>query len=262
MKHNQTLSMILMLSTAAGMALAAPEKKQSERKDLLRGPAVVESGTNTNKEPNDSMMNDAQQKELDNRPIVMRELAATLRVLSSEQSGNQLNLTPEQSAQIKTITEKFRTDMQAYQQENRDKIRQLRDQVNKEATEHRQTMRQQRQADTEKGDDNTEQKNRAMPIQSEAAKKLRNMIENSPASQNAIASIRKVLSAEQMQLVEQTAKKTRQRTPGEHQGRPDRKGPDGVERETPRRQIDPDRVRTEERRQRNQKSKTDKPIDD
>lgn len=265
MKRNQTLSMILMLTAASGMALAAPEKKQSDDKDLLRGPAVVDS-TTTNKDSDnwdsdDQMMKPQLSEEAASRPIVMRELVAAIRTLSSERSGNQLNLSPEQDSQLKVITEKFRTDMQAFQQENRDTIRELRDKVNAEAREQRAKMRKEREANAEKGEeDNAEE--RQAPQQSEHARKLRELIENSPASKTAMASIKKVLSEEQMTLVKETIMKTRERGMGNRAVRPGSESEDGMERETPRRQIDGDRVRPEQRRQRDQKNKNDKPIDD
>lgn len=256
MKRNQTLSMILMLTAASGMAFAEPEKKQSEDTDLLRGPKVVDSSTPTNKESDDSMMQD---KEVDNRPITMRELSGAIRTLSSEKSGNRLGLTTEQENQIKVVTAKFREDMQAFQKENRDKIREMRSKINKEASDRREKMREQREAG---GDDERAQNQRPQVEQSETAKKLREMIENSPASKAALASMKKVLSEEQLQLVEKTVKKTRQRGMGDRAARPARDGEDGVERETPRRQIDGERVRPQQRRNQDQKNKSDRPIDD
>jgi len=259
MKRNQTLSMILMLTAASGMALAAPETKESDNKDLLRGPAVVDS-TTTKKDANDPMKQD---QAADQSPPAMREITLAIRNLSSERSGNTLNLTPEQQAQIKVIMDQFRTDMQAFQQANKVTIRELRDQANKDAREMKEKMRAQREADAEKGEEDGAQKQRPQLEPSPAAKKLREMIENSPASKTAIASIKKALSPEQFQLVEQSVFELRNRTTaGDRAPRTQRDGQDGMERETPRRQIDGERVRPEQRRQRDQKNKTDKPIDD
>lgn len=265
MTRNQTVSMMLMLTAASGLAFgAAPEKKQTTDKDLLRGPAVVDSSTPADADKPGMMKQAEQETELqeavhDQSPMAIREMTAAIKILSSERSDNQLNLSPQQDAQIKLVLEQFRTEMQAFQQENREKIREMRSKINAEAKEHREAMREERQAAIEAG---KEPPQRPQPQASETSKKLRQMIENSPPSQNAIAGIKKVLSDEQLELVKKGVMKSRLRSQNARQERQGQDGEAGVERESNRREVNPDRVRPEQRRQRNQKNKSDKPNDD
>ncbi len=264
MTRNQTVSMMLMLTAASGLAFAAPEKKQTTDKDLLRGPAVVDSSTPADADKPGMMKQTEQETELqeavqDQSPMAVREMVAAIKILSSERSGNQLNLSPEQDAQVKVVLERFRTEMQAFQQDNMEKIREMRSKINAEAKEQRQAMREERQAAIEAG---KEPPQRPQPQASETAKELREMIENSPPSQNAIAGIKRVLSDEQLELVKKGVMKSRLRSQNARQNRQGQDGEAGMERESNRREVNPDRVRPEQRRQRNQKNKSDTSNDD
>jgi gas vesicle protein len=231
MKRNQTLSMLLMLTASAGLAIAEPEKKQTSDNDLLRGPSVTETNApRIDKEDRPEIDVEAELKE---RPMELREVTMALRNLESDRTPVSLGLTQEQRDEIKKITQQYREDIQAFQEANQPEIRRLRDEMNKEAKEMRERRQKDRDAEdamSEKGD-----KPREKPQEGKAAQKLRAFMASAPAVKVAMTSIKDVLSEEQYELVQKHVVVARHRAQdrqaerGADRERPNRRGMDATD---------------------------------
>lgn len=248
MKPNQTLSMLLMLTATAGLAIAQPSKTSTNDSDVLRGPDVVETNNKDNNAKDDEQKEltpEQVKAELEKNPIQMREMTGIVRRLASDRLGT----TPEQDAQIKDILNNYREEIRAFQEANQDEIRKLRDQINKEARERREQLRKQQaeqNEDTMQGEDEKPE-----PFESEAAKKLRAMMANAPATKAAIKNIFAVLNEEQAQIVKMAVVKSRH---AEQQRREEamkrhNSGGDNARRPA-RRGVDSDQVRPADKRSR------------
>ncbi len=200
MKRNQSLSMLLMLTAAAGLAIAEPEMKQTTDNDLLRGPIVTETNSpRTDKEDRPEIDVEA---ELMEHPMELREVTMALRLLESDRTPESLGLTQEQRDEIKKITQQYREDIQAFQEANRAEIRKLRDEMNKEAKEMRERRQKERDAEdamSDKGDKGD--KPREKPQEGKAAQKLRVFMASAPAVKTAMGKFKSTLSEEQYELV-------------------------------------------------------------
>lgn len=266
MKHAQPLSLLLTLTAAAGLAMAQPAKKDTTDKDLLRGPDVTESGTSTNS-GNKERPEINVKEQLEKQPMEMRELTGSLRILSSERVAAELRLTDEQQDKIKEITKQYREDLREFQQANIDEIRKLREAMRYEARERREQM--QKEAEQRKNDGGSMQENardekpRQGQDESPSARKLRLLINNSPAAKNAMKRIEGTLSAAQMDAIREAVVKSRVRKEsGDASARRERDS-DGNGPRTTRRGMDSERP-SRERRDRNQQRGTtsEDPIDD
>lgn len=262
MKHAQPLSMLLMLTAAAGLAIAEPAKKETTDQDLLRGPSVKESGANSpEKDQRPEMSVD---EHLEKHPMEMREVFGALRMLNSNREGNDLKLSFEQNEKIKEIMMKYREDIRSFQEEHRDQFRALRDQMNAEAKERREQR--QKQAESDDADSMREGARDARPNRDEgespAARKLREFINNSAPAKAAMKSIRNTLSEDQMNELKATVVKARVRQESrraeggrDEQTRPARRGMDSDNARPQRRERNQDRDS-------NGDSKREKPSDD
>lgn len=255
MKRNQTLSMLLMLTASAGLAIAQPAKKSTDDQDVLRGPAV-NSTTSTNVDRKPEAVEDLSDEQVSERlkenPIEMRELTGVIRRFAKDQLG----LTREQNTQIKKILDTYREDLRAYQEENMDEIRVLRDRMRAEADAYRKKMQ-----ESEGGNRSKQMQNRAA-FESESAKKLRKMLAEAPPTKTAMKQIRNVLSDEQEVVMNRAVLKMRasmeerreagneNRRDGDNARRPARKG------------VDSDEMRPAQPRERNNQRKKDKPGED
>lgn len=214
MKRNQSVSMLLMLTAAAGLAIAEPAKKESSDKDLLRGPDVKET-TSPRADKADRPEIDIEE-ELKEKPLDLRELTIAVRMLSSGRAPIEHTLTQEQSDEIKEITMQYREDIRAFQEANMVTIRKLRDEVNKEAKEIRERRKKEAQERKEKGEDamsdSSNKDKREQQPENKAAKKLREFMSSAPAAKAAIAGIKEVLTEDQLELVKKHAVMTRHRS--------------------------------------------------
>lgn len=245
MKRAQPTALLIMLAAASGLAAAAPE---DENKDLLRGPKVVDSAKPAGEKPADTQsMSDAMQEagenQADERPIVMREYIAAFRALTSGRAGDKLNLSQQQADQIEAITQTHREAMRQFQEENREKLRAMRDaagigprarqqQAQDDDAQPTQETDEQRQAREE------ERRQRHMQVRQE----LHDIVDNAPPSLQALARIKSVLSEEQNQMVEEFVKSVRQRRQenaknGQRAERGER-GPRGERDDRPARRMD------------------------
>ncbi len=231
MKRNQSLSMLLMLTASAGLAIAEPEKKQSTDNDLLRGPSVTETNSpRIDKEDRPEIDVEAELKE---HPMELREITMALRNLESDRTPVSLGLTPEQRDEIKEITQQYREDIQAFQEANQAEIRKLRDEMNKEAKEMRE--RRQKERDAEDAMSDQGDKPREKPQEGKAAQKLRAFMASAPAVKVAMTSIKDVLSEEQYELVQKHVVVARHRAEdrqaehGAGRERPNRRGMDATD---------------------------------
>lgn len=250
MKSNQTLSMLLMLTATAGLAIAQPSKTSSNDTDVLRGPDIVETnnmGNNAKDDEQKELTPEQVKAELEENPIQMREMTGVVRRLARDRLGT----TPEQDKQIKDILNNYREEIRAFQEANQDQIRKLRDKMNTEAREHREKLRKQAEQneDTMQGED--DKPARPEPFESESAKKLREMMANAPATKAAIKNIFAVLNEEQGDMVKMMVVKTRH---SEQQRREDamnrRNNGEENTRRPARRGVDSDEVRPAEKRNR------------
>jgi len=240
MKRNQTLSMLLMLTTAAGLAIAEPAKKESTDKDLLRGPSVNQTEETTEKARDLAELDI--QAALKEKPMELREVTLAIRNLGSDRARVSLGLTEEQNEKIKSITSKYREDIRAYQQENQTEFRALREAMRKEGQE----LRKQREEQKDAMSDTASEK----PQESEAARKLREFLANAPATKAAMKGIESILSEEQFELVKThvVVSRNRQQERGAQQRgnegpRSGRRGMDSDEAQPQRRQRNSDRLR-------------------
>ena len=220
MKRMQPFTTIALIAATAGMAMAvtAPEKTKTDDKDMLRGPKVV---TSTTTQSNDKENNDepamTMQGEHERPPVVMREIVTSIRMLSSERAEAKLDLTDEQSEKIKAILQQYREDMRAFQEENREKMREMRDEANKQNKERRAQNAEkdgnEKEAMEERGErgERAQRGQREARAESPAAKKLRDFVDNNPASKKALKEIKSVLTPEQFKLIENQAQTMRQR---------------------------------------------------
>lgn len=206
MNRKYSLATLLLLTASAGLAVGAQDSKKSSDADLLRGPDVTESGTTTN---SDSSEKDAMtmEEEIDDRPIVMRELSVAFRNLqrAGGSSSLKLDLTQEQKDGIREITMQFREDMKAFQEANAEKLEKLRDDMNAEswkiresAKEREQERREMREAGEDAKDASDEKPRRP---ETPAADKLRDFVEKSPANENARRRFKELLGEENWAVV-------------------------------------------------------------
>jgi Spy/CpxP family protein refolding chaperone len=217
MKRMQPFTTIALIAATAGMAMAvtAPEKTKTDDKDMLHGPKVVTS-TTTQSNDKDNNVEPAMtmQGEHERTPVVMREIVTSIRILSSERAQAKLDLTDEQSEKIKAILLQYREDMRAFQEENREKMREMRDEANKQNRERRAQDAEkdgnEKEAVEERGE-RAQRGQREARAESPAAKKLRDFVDNNPASKKALKEIKSVLTPEQFKLVENQAHTMRQR---------------------------------------------------
>ena len=218
MKSTQTFAMILMLTATAGLA-NAQATTSSDDQDLLRGPAVTDNSSSDSKK-SDALQEIDVEKELEERPMQLSELIIAIRTLSSNNAGNLLKLPEDQQAKIKEIQNTQRKEFAEYREENYTQFRTLRDQVNKEANERRERKKKEaEQADQKdamqdsiQGDEEgKEAKKSSEPKAGEAAKKLREMVENAPPTLKAKEGIRDVLSEAQFEQVQERVVKNRMR---------------------------------------------------
>ncbi len=245
MKRNQTLSMLLMLTATAGLAIAQPAKKNTSDKDLLRGPDVKETNSpRANKENRPEIDVEA---ELEENPMELREITIAVRMLSSGRVPVEHSLTQDQEDDIKDITMQYREDIRAFQEANVVQIRKLRDEVNKEAKEIRERRKKEAQERKEKGEDamsdSPKEEKREKPPENKAAKKLREFMNSAPAAKTAIAGIKEVLTEDQFELVEKHVVMSRHRSQaGEARGpRQGRRGMEEGDARPERRERDKDR---------------------
>ncbi|MFG0246827.1 MAG: hypothetical protein ACF8MF_12340 [Phycisphaerales bacterium JB052] len=265
MTRTTTISMLLTLSAAAGLAMAQPATKESDN-DLLRGPDVVENGVRPDRpEPMSEEEREAKMREsFEERPMELREMSVALRALGNIRSGkNELNLTIEQNDQVEAILRKYREDFRTFQQDNMVKIRQLREAMNKERRE----MIEQQKAEREEAAKEKEAAEPAdamqaaderpeAPAEGKAARQLREFIASSPAVQTAMASFRKVFSDEQYDLIEEHVFKNRLRAQGS------RSGPNSEERRPARREMDDTEGVRQQMRERNRRNRDSEPVED
>ena len=262
MKPNQTLSMLLMLTATAGLAIAQPSKTSTNDQDVLRGPDVVETNNKDNNAKDNEQIEltpEQVKAELEKNPIQMREMTGIVRRLANDRLGT----TPEQDAQIKEILNNYREEIRAFQEANQEQIRTLRDQMNKETREHREQLKQKQSEQNENTMQGEDKPARPEPFESEAAKKLREMMANAPATKAAIKGIFAVLNEEQAQMVKMAVVKSRhseQKRPNDTMNRRNSGGDDA--RRPARRGVDSEQVRPAERRNRDaQRDKTGKDDD-
>ena len=265
MTRTNTITMLLSLSAAAGLAMAQPATKESDN-DLLRGPDVVENSARPDRpEPMSEEEREAKMREsFEERPLEMREMSVALRALGNIRSGkNELNLTDAQNDQIQAIMKTYRGDIRAFQQENMVQIRQLREKVNKERRERLEKEQAEREAaqkeakDAEPADAMQAADERPEPpAESNAARQLRELISNSPAVKTALASLRKVFSDEQYDMIEEHVFKSRLRAQGQ-QARPDNE-----DRRPARREMDDTEGVRQQMRERNRRNRDSEPVDD
>ncbi len=259
MKHAQPLSMLLMLTAAAGLAIAEPTKSDTSDQDLLRGPNVKETDSQpANKDQRPQMSVD---EHLEAKPMEIREVYSAIRILSGDRASADVQLNEFQQDKIKEIMQQYREDIRAYQEENRTEMRALRDQMNKEAKERREQR--QKAAESEVGGSMQERARQSRDQgETPAARKLRELINNSPAAKNAMKSIKSTLRAEQMDALKEAVVKARVRAESRA-----RDGERGDRAQPARRGMDGDDARPQ-RRERNQNrdcngdEKREKPIDD
>ena len=273
MHRTITTSLAFLIISASGIAIAGPESKEHKDKDLLKGPAVVNNDTTTrNNRPMDSRMDPEtdSMKDKDHRapPPMYRDYLFALRQMTRGQD-NPLNLTDAQHDQILTIMREHREAMKAFQEKNRDRMRQMREQAGnrkdemsqKKPDEERQTIEQ----------DHRPQRDRVR----QGDDKLRAFIDNAPPNKEALAKLKQVLTPEQMHTLKTHIRKLQRERRQRLIQRPDQR-PDRVERprreseletdrqRTPRKRVDRDRVRdtSKENTQRSKRDKKDKPGSD
>ena len=259
MKHAQPLSMLLMMTAAAGLAIAEPAKSTTSDNDLLRGPSVKESGTapaDKDQRPEMSV-----EEHLEAKAMEIREVYSAIRILSSDRADAAVRLNEYQRDKIKEIMQQYREDIRAFQEANRTEMRALRDQMNKEAKERREQR--QKAAESEEGGSMQERARQSRDQgETPAARKLREMINNSPAAKTAMKSIKNTLNEEQMDALKEAVVKARVRAESRA-----RDGERGDRAQPARRGMDGENARPQ-RRERNQNrdgngdEKRQKPIDD
>lgn len=272
-------SLALIIIAASGTAIAGPEKTKERDKNLLQGPDV----TTTPAEPTqhkDKMntMESTQDKRADH-PMVFREYMLAYRQINNAQSPSaNLNLTTAQQDQIKKIMKDQREAMTAFQEENRDSMREMRqaqrdssDRQQKNPIQNRQTTdstdKKQRQQNTDRPDQRP-QRDRA----AQSREKFRAFMDNAPPNKDALFKLMQVLTPDQQSILKAHIHKNRtQRAQrGQPGQRPDQARPNRTERDsetrtnrqrTQRRQLDSDKVNNtgEKGPQRTKRSKSDKP---
>ncbi len=239
MKRNQTLSMLLMLTATAGLAIAGPDKKPTSDQDTLRGPAVVDAERPQSPEE----MKQHMEHEFAEHPLELRELAGAIRRMGNDRGDNTLNLSQEQRDQIKHIMQSYREGIKRFNQEHQAEIRKLRDQMQKDAQKLREQRREQAEKDKqaeENGMMHEERDQKAPPPVSEAAKKLRDMISEAPITKKTMKELTGVLSTEQMDEIHRAVFKMRTELRDRNQARGNRRGgPENARRGNPGDAISP-----------------------
>lgn len=282
-----TTSLAFLIISASGLAAAGPEKKDKSDKDVLRGPRVVTTSPNQPSNSRDAMndkrdnsdkmsTDDAQAS----RPIVFREYLGALRQLQGTGDTQTLSLTEDQKEQVRKIAQDHRQAMTAFQEANRDRIREMRESMRpdspnqqKETQRQRPTIesqdqsnqRDKKQGDKQANKQENNQGNKQGRQQSEQQRqrgaqmreKLRNFIDNAPANKEALTKLKAIISADQLAALDAHIHKARAQR-GANNQRPDqtqprRARPGAAERQdesktetnrprAPRRQIDRDQT--------------------
>jgi len=200
MKTNRTIaaSFALVLIASAGLAGASPEKKQHRDPDVLRGPKVTD--TTTSQKKHDSMTKQVEQVDRQNkqshqrkgkdakgkpgadRPIQFRDYVLALRGIKSRNANIAgLDLSDAQKDQIKIILEEQRQAMRTFHEQNKDRMKELRERV--------------------KNGDRAD----------EAREKLRDFANNAGPTRDAMAKLKQVLRPEQQTALKSHIKATRQK---------------------------------------------------
>lgn len=200
-KSKITTSIALIVIASAGLAQAAPEKKDTD-KDLLRGPNVTQT-TKNNSNQSDSMSDKRERNNQGDRarnqhqsgPANLQEFQNALRQLMSEKSEQQLDLSAEQRKEIKEIAIAQREAMNAFREEHKEEIDQIREEIKAETAAIR----------AERKEQSKEQMSEQKPKerkQTAGQEKMRTLMESSPANGQALDKIKAVLSAEQLTTVQ------------------------------------------------------------
>ncbi len=216
MQRTLTASLALLIISASGLAAAGPEKKEKRDKDVLRGPEVTQTTTTTTTDrPSDSMKDrpdrsdrpgkaDRKGKGQANHPITFRDYQLAIRQLKNKRAAQALNLTDDQQAQIRTIFQEHRQAMQAFLEEHKDKIAEMRQRI-KQGKADQQKGRSAIEPANKGNKQGNKQGNRA----SQAREKLSNFISNAPANKEALAKLEKVLTPAQFDALKSHIKSTR-----------------------------------------------------
>tara|TARA_R110002073_G_scaffold118918_1_gene258555 strand:- start:443330 stop:444166 length:837 start_codon:yes stop_codon:yes gene_type:complete len=200
-KSKITTSIALIVIASAGLAQAAPEKKDTD-KDLLRGPNVTQT-TKNNSNQSDSMSDKRERNNQGDRarnqhqtgPANLQEFQNALRQLMSEKSEQQLDLSAEQRTDIKEIVVAQREAMKVFREEHKEEIEQIRAEIKAEVA----AMQAERKAQNKDAMSEQKPKERKQTVGQE---KLRTLMESSPANGQALEQIKAVLSAEQLTTVQ------------------------------------------------------------
>lgn len=219
-----TASLALVIIAASGLASAAPEKKQKRDKDVLRGPDVTTTDRPTKHRDNmDTMDNtnpmtdriDKADKQA-NRPIIYRDYLLALRQMKN---SNALDLSRSQQEQVKKIAADHRQAMKDFQEQHRDKIKEMRAEMKAEREAQKDARPDQSTIEP------ADRKAQAGERGAQAREKLRNFIDNAPANKEALSKLKQVLSTEQQTMLKAKVNEARARRAsqgGENGQRPDR----------------------------------------
>ena len=198
MKTNRTIaaSFALVLIASAGLAGASPEKKQQRDSDVLRGPKVTDTTTRTqkkrdtmteqvdrqNKQSHQRKGKEAKGKPGADRPIQFRDYVLALRGIKSRNANIAgLDLSDAQKDQIKMILEEQRQAMRTFHEQNKDRMKELRERI--------------------KNGDRAD----------EAREKLRDFAANAGPTRDALAKLKQVLTPEQQTSLKSHIKAARQK---------------------------------------------------
>ncbi len=191
MPHARTTSFILALTLCSGMAVAEPDKKSS-KENLLRGPDIT-APANDHVAPTDSMnqkmnQNKVQQAETNKKPVSARQYFAALKHAQRGDLADKLALSDSQNEQIKHIISQHRESMKTFQEKHSEEIKAIRQKMKAAAKDRKAN----KGGTTGNNDSKADQ-----PMRDE----LRKLIDNAPANKHAVASLKKVLSPEQFNLL-------------------------------------------------------------
>mgnify|MGYP003645438366 FL=1 len=200
-KSKITTSIALIVIASAGLAQAAPEKKDTD-KDLLRGPNVTQT-TKNNSDQSDSMSDKRERNNQGDRPrnqhqtgpANLQEFQNALRQLMSEKSEHQLDLSAEQRTEIKEIVVEQREAMKVFREEHKEEIEQIRAEIKAEVA----AIQAERKVQNKDAMSEQKPKERKQTVGQE---KMRTLMESSPANGQALEQIKAVLTAEQLTTVQ------------------------------------------------------------
>jgi Spy/CpxP family protein refolding chaperone len=248
MKTNRTIatSFALVLIASAGLAGASPEKKQHRDPDVLRGPKVTD--TTTSQKKHDSMTKQVEQVDRQNkqnhqrkgkdakgkpgadRPIQFRDYVFALRGIKSRNANIAgLDLSDAQKDQIKMILEEQRQAMRTFHEQNKDRMKELRERV--------------------KNGDRAD----------EAREKLRDFANNAGPTRDALAKLKQVLSPEQQSTLKSHIKSARKQR-AENAQRPNQDRPARRPNSATRsRNLQSDAPQSDRRRTQADRPQTDRP---